>query len=156
VIEHLDFPAKYIEKIYTLLGPSGVFVLKTPNSNGFVERTETLILSFFPKKFIDWLMRLLREKLHIGSGKIHRYGNLHPPVHLSIFNKKSITKALTKGGFSENEITVISGSEYYHQWRVERPKTKGVFNKVLKFMKKVGDFLGRGEMLVAIVKKQNN
>ena len=80
-------------------------------------------------------------------------------IHLYTYQfliKKSITKALTKGGFSENEITVISGSEYYHQWRVERPKTKGVFNKVLKFMKKVGDFLGRGEMLVAIVKKQNN
>jgi|TARA_B110000908_G_scaffold111127_1_gene130345 2-polyprenyl-3-methyl-5-hydroxy-6-metoxy-1,4-benzoquinol methylase len=61
VIEHLDYPAKYLEKIYKLLNPSSVFVLKTPNSDGLVERTETFILSLLSEKFIDWLMKILYE-----------------------------------------------------------------------------------------------
>ena len=155
VIEHLDYPAKYLEKIYKLLNPSSVFVLKTPNSDGLVERTETFILSLLSEKFIDCLMKILYEKLNIGSGKIHRYGNLHPPVHLSIFNKESITKALIKAGFNENDLTVVSGSEYYHQWRVKRPSKKGFFNKILKFMKIAGDFIKKGEMLVVVAKKSS-
>ena len=113
IIEHLDYLAKYLEKIYKILNPSSVYVLKTPNSNGLVERTETFILSILSEKFIDWLMKILYEKLNIGSGKIHRYGNLHPPIHLSIFNKESIIKALIKAGFNENDLTVVRGTEYY-------------------------------------------
>ena len=154
VLEHCDYPAKYLKKVYSLLDTSGVFVLKTPNSNGIIERTETWILSTLPKKFVNWLMRFLLQKLNMGSGVVHRYGNLHPPVHLSVFNKKSITKVLTIGGFNKNEITVICASEHYHQWRVKQPRTLGLFNKALNLMKKAGDFLGRGEMLVAIVKKE--
>jgi SAM-dependent methyltransferase len=153
VIEHLDYPAKYIEKIHGLLSSKGVFVLKTPNSDGFVERTETLILSLLPNQLIKGIMGLLYQKLKIGSGVVHRYGNLHPPVHLSIFNRKSVTAALAKAGFKENEILVLSGSEYYHEWKVERPRPKGIFANILKSMKKFGDSIGRGEMLVAIVKK---
>jgi SAM-dependent methyltransferase len=154
VIEHLDYPGKYIEKIYQLLKPSGVFVLKTPNSSSVVERTETVILTILPNKFIDWLMKSLKEKLGKGSGKVHRYGNLHPPVHLSIFNKKSITKALTNAGFQAKHISAFTGSEHYHLWKVERPKTKGIVSKILKIMKKTGDLIDRGDMLVAIAKKQ--
>ena len=51
------------------------------------------------------------------------------------------------------DITLVCGSEYYHQWRVKRPRTKGLLNKVLKIMKIAGDFFGRGEMLVVIAKK---
>lgn len=153
VIEHVDFPHKYMEKAFSLLNPSGVFVLKTPNSDGLIERTETFILSLLSQKLGNWLMGTLKNLMNIGSGKVHRYGNLHPPVHLSIFNKESMTKGLTNAGFKAKDVTVISGSEYFHRWKVDRPAPKGVFQKIMKLMKHIGDSTGKGEMLVTIAKK---
>jgi len=153
VIEHLDHPADYLKKINQLLNRSGVFVLKTPNSTGLLERTETLLLSIIPRKIVNYLMKVLHQKLKKGSGAVHRYGNLHPPVHLSIFNKKSIIMALQAAGFRQHEITTLRGSEFYHLWRTPQPPVKGFFNKLVNTIKKTGDFLGKGEMLVAIVKK---
>lgn len=153
VIEHLDYPAQYLEKAFKLLNLSGVMVIKTPNSLGIIERTETLVLSLLPKFFTQYLLKKLHKNFNIGSGSIHRYGNLHPPVHLSVFNKKSMAKALISAGFRKKDINIISGSEYYHVWKIERPKTIGLFAKILKLLKHIGDTIGRGEMLIAIVRK---
>lgn len=154
VIEHLDYPNLYLEKIYLLLNKGGIVVLKTPNSSSLFEQLERTFLSFFPKDLILFFLKLLKRRLNIGSGTIHRFGNLHPPVHLAIFNKKSISKALVNVGINLEDIQVYIGSEYYYKWRVEVPKPATFFEKFVKLIKCFGDFLGKGDRLLVITKKR--
>ena len=153
VIEHLDYPGQYVDKASELLNESGVIVIKTPNSSGLLEQIEYMVLSYCPKFVSKGILKFLHSNYSIGSGTVHRYGNLHPPVHLSLFNRKSITKALTASGFKNKNIKVLSGSEYFHLWRVKRPKPKGLFSNFLKFLKRLGDFTKRGDMLITVAHK---
>jgi SAM-dependent methyltransferase len=153
VIEHLDYPGQYVEKASDLLNESGVIVIKTPNSSGLLEQLEYTVLSYLPQFISKGIMKFLHKRYSIGSGTVHRFGNLHPPVHLSLFNRKSITKVLTTSGFKNKNIKVLSGSEYYHLWRVKRPTPKGLFSKFLKILKRLGDLTKKGDMLITVAHK---
>ena len=98
-------------------------------------------------------MKFLKNRFNVGSGTVHRYGNLHPPVHLAIFNKKSISKALINAGFKSENIHVFIGSEYYYKWRVKEMKPRTFLGYIMKFIKQLGDVLGLGGRLFVIAKK---
>ncbi|MBC7849909.1 MAG: class I SAM-dependent methyltransferase, partial [Chitinophagaceae bacterium] len=104
VIEHINEPKPFIAKAFSLLEPGGIFVLKTPNSNSLNESIETVMLRMLPRKVNNGIMRSIKAYFNQGTGRVHRYGNLHPPVHLAIYNGKSMTTALTQGGFTNDNI----------------------------------------------------
>jgi len=153
VIEHLDNPNLYLEKLYELLNEGGIAVLKTPNSTSLFEVLERTFLFLVPGFITQFVMNLLKRKFNIGSGTIHRYGNLHPPVHLAIFNEMSITRALTNANFNINNIHVYKGSEYYYKWCAEETKPSTFLGSIIKLIKQLGDFSGKGDRLFIIARK---
>lgn len=75
VIEHLPLPGKTLEEVRLHLKPGGYFIIRTPNSAGFLAR----------RFGADWR-------------------GLEPPRHLNIFTVKSLERLAGKTGFEVIEI----------------------------------------------------
>ena len=152
VIEHINEPIPFLAKAYDLLNPGGAFVLKTPNSSSLNESLETVILRNIPTTWSNALMRFIQKKFNQGSGRVHRYGNLHPPVHLAIYNDKSMTRALSKAGFSNGDVTNFFVSPHHPNWGINQPVSGG-FNQVKKKVNQIANRLNRGEYLISIARR---
>lgn len=72
VIEHVHNPRALIENIFKWLKPGGVVWIGTPNLDSSIHH-----------RFAE------------------NYGNLHPPQHLTIFNRKSLQNLVKSAGFSD-------------------------------------------------------
>ena len=67
ILEHVEFPVKFLKQCYRVLEDNGVIVLSTPNPNSFIERFLVLNLSrkyFYTKDHImlypqRWLIRIM-------------------------------------------------------------------------------------------------
>ena len=152
VIEHINDPNPFIEKAFSLLNPGGIFVLKTPNSDSLNESMETLMLRTLPRSVNNGIMSSIKKLFNQGSGRVHRFGNLHPPVHLAIYNNKSITTALMQGGFVKEKIHNFFVSPHHPTWGVDESR-KGFFYNTKKLIDKLANKLSRGEFLITIAKK---
>lgn len=153
VIEHINNPIPFLKKAFKYLDNNGILVLKTPNSSSLIEKMETTMLYYLPSWFNNGIMKLLKIFFKKGSGRVHRFGNLHPPVHLAIFNDKSITTALTIAGFKETDINNFFISPHHPKWGIP-PQKKGVFIELKKYLHKFSNSINRGEFLISISKKE--
>lgn len=153
VIEHINEPNPFIAKAYSLLNPGGIFVLKTPNSDSLNESLETVMLRTLPRSINNGIMSTIKKYFNQGTGRVHRFGNLHPPVHLAIYNDKSITTALKLGGFAEKDIHNFFVSPHHPRWGVNQSR-KGLFHNTKKLIDKLANAMNRGEFLITIAKKQ--
>jgi len=152
VIEHINEPNPFIAKAYSLLNPGGIFVLKTPNSDSLNESLETLMLRTLPRKVNNAIMGSIKKYFNQGTGRVHRFGNLHPPVHLAIYNNKSMTTVLKQGGFKEEKIHNFFVSPHHPKWGVNESR-KGFFHNTKKLIDRLANFMNRGEFLITIAKK---
>jgi len=152
VIEHINEPNPFIAKAFSLLNPGGIFVLKTPNSDSLNESIETFMLRTLPRKVNNAIMGSIKKYFKQGTGRVHRFGNLHPPVHLAIYNNKSMKTALMKGGFKEEKIHNFFVSPHHPKWGVNISQ-KGLFHNIKKLVDRTANFLNRGEFLITIAKK---
>lgn len=152
VIEHINESKPFLTKAYSLLSQKGIFVLKTPNSNSLHEWIETFMLRALPNKWNDALWRAFKKYFNQGSGRVHRFGNLHPPVHLAIYNDKSMTTALMKAGFLKEKIRHFHVSPNHPKWTVSQ-KRKGFYHNTRKLIDRVSNFLNKGEYLITIAER---
>jgi 2-polyprenyl-3-methyl-5-hydroxy-6-metoxy-1,4-benzoquinol methylase len=152
VIEHINEPNPFVAKAYSLLNPGGIFVLKTPNSDSLNESLETLMLRTLPRKVNNAIMGSIKKYFNQGTGRVHRFGNLHPPVHLAIYNNKSMTTVLKQGGFKEDKIHNFFVSPHHPKWGVNQSR-KGFFHNTKKLIDRLANFMNRGEFLITIAKK---
>ncbi len=152
VIEHINEPNPFIVKGFSLLNPGGIFVIKTPNSDSLNESLETFMLRTLPRKVNNGIMSFIKKYFNQGTGRVHRFGNLHPPVHLAIYNDKSITTALTQAGFTKDAIHNFFISPHHPKWGVNE-STKGLFYNLKKLVDRLANFMNRGEYLITIAKK---
>ncbi len=152
VIEHINEPNDFAKKAFDLLLPGGVFVTKTPNSNSLIEKSETIALQLLPSFMSNALMKGIKKYMGMGTGRVHRYGNLHPPVHLAIYNKSSITKLLEKAGFENKNIHVFRVSSNHPKWSAKM-KTKGIRSFLKLIFDNTANSLNMGEFLITIAKK---
>lgn len=74
-VEHVLTPLKIFKKIHSILDKKGVFILSTPNSEGF----DMMVLEELSDAYLA-------------------------PSHLNYFNPKAITFALKKAGFKKIEV----------------------------------------------------
>ncbi len=152
VIEHINEPQPFLAKVYSLLNPGGIFVLKTPNSDSLNEMLETIMLRTLPRGVNNGIMGAIKKFFKQGSGRVHRFGNLHPPVHLAIYNDQSIKTALSQAGFSKEGIHNFFVSPHHPVWGVDIPKN-GLFHNTKKTIDKLANKMNRGEFLITIAKK---
>lgn len=83
VIEHVPFPKILIKQVTSLLKPSGILYIETPNLNSHLYRAEK-----------------------------NNYTFLTPPDHLWVFSKKSFEQMIPDG-FSTNKILTYSYPEHF-------------------------------------------
>jgi 2-polyprenyl-3-methyl-5-hydroxy-6-metoxy-1,4-benzoquinol methylase len=152
VIEHINEPNAFAEKAFGLLNSGGVFVTKTPNSDSLNEVLQTVMLRVLPVFMSNGLMKFIKKTTGKGSGTVHRYGNLHPPVHLAIYNKSSITTLLTQAGFKKEQVHVFRISPNHPDWSVPE-KGSGLFFQLKKLFDKLSNSLDKGEFLITVAKK---
>lgn len=152
VIEHINEPNPFLAKGFSLLNHGGIFVIKTPNSDSLNESLETLMLRILPRKVNNGIMHFIKKCFNQGTGRVHRFGNLHPPVHLAIYNDKSITAALTQAGFTKEGIHNFFISPHHPKWGVKE-SAKGLFYNIKKLVDRLANFMNRGEYLITIAKK---
>ncbi len=152
VIEHINNPNPFIAKAYSLLNAGGIFVIKTPNSDSLNESLETVMLRTLPRNINNGIMSSIKKYFNQGTGRVHRFGNLHPPVHLAIYNNKSITTALMQGGFTKEKIHNFFVSPHHPTWGVNESR-KGFFHNTKKLIDRLANFMNRGEFLITIAKK---
>jgi SAM-dependent methyltransferase len=91
VIEHVKDPHEFIRRLYNLLNPGGLIVLKTPRASNF----ETFFI------FTVWFLVYLKKafsgnnlKKALSSVFVHRYWHIEPPRHLYAFSDKSFEKII--------------------------------------------------------------
>ncbi len=109
LIEHVLNPLKVFKKIFSILDKSGVFVLSTPNSEGF-----------------DMMMLEELSDVYLA------------PNHLNYFNPKAITYALKKAGFKKIEITtpgIFDLDKVVNALKLSKP-TPDLKDKFIKFLQK--------------------
>lgn len=152
VIEHINEPNPFVAKAYSLLNPGGIFVLKTPNSDSLNESIETMMLRVLPRPVNNLIMGSIKKLFNQGSGRVHRFGNLHPPVHLAIYNDQSMKTALQQAGFSEKNIHNFFVSPHHPRWGVDQAR-KGFFHGTKKMIDKLANKMNRGEFLITVAKK---
>lgn len=152
VIEHINEPQPFLAKVYSLLNPEGIFVLKTPNSDSLNEMLETIMLRTLPRSVNNGIMGAIKKFFKQGSGRVHRFGNLHPPVHLAIYNDQSIKTALSQAGFPKDGIHNFFVSPHHPVWGVDVQKN-GLFHNTKKTIDKLANKLNRGEFLITIARK---
>lgn len=152
VIEHINEPNDFAKKAFDLLLPGGIYVTKTPNSNSLNEKLETSTLQILPSFMSKGLMKFIKIYFGKGAGRVHRYGNLHPPVHLAIYNKTSISVLLEQAGFTIDNIHVFQVSPNHPKWSVKRGR-KGLRSFIRASLDRLANSIGRGEFLITIAKK---
>jgi 2-polyprenyl-3-methyl-5-hydroxy-6-metoxy-1,4-benzoquinol methylase len=152
VIEHINEPNPFVEKAFSLLNEGGIFVLKTPNSNSLNEVMETIMLRTLPHSMNNGIMRFIKKYFSQGTGRVHRFGNLHPPVHLAIYNNKSMSTALMQAGFKQRNIHHFYVSPHHPKWGVNETQ-KGLFLNAKKMIDRLANLLNKGEFLITIAKK---
>jgi len=92
VLEHLDQPRKYVNKIYNLLEKNGYFIFSIPNFSGIE-------------------FKIFKQFCYA----------LHPPFHLSHFNEKTILKLLNnfswiKIYFQHFDRDVVASAGYRYEF----------------------------------------
>jgi hypothetical protein len=97
-------------------------------------------------------MGAIKKLFNQGTGRIHRFGNLQPPVHLAVYNNMSITKALVLGGFIEEKIHNFLVSPNHSKWGVSESRN-GLFYNTKKLIDRLANALNKGEFLITIAKK---
>jgi len=85
VIEHLDNPARVIERLASWLAPGGVLALETPNID-------------------SWDARLFQT---------HYWGGYHIPRHWHLFNPETLTQLLTRAGLEVNAVRYQTGHSFW-------------------------------------------
>lgn len=154
VIEHINEPNPFVKRVFELLNPGGIFVLKTPNSDSLNEMLETVMLRTLPRGVNNGIMAGFKKFLNQGSGRVHRFGNLHPPVHLAIYNDKSMKTLLSQAGFAVENIHNFFVSPHHPTWGVDESRP-GFFYNLKKTIDKMANSMDRGEFLITIAKKNN-
>lgn len=137
IIEHLQDPSEFLQKINKLLKDKGVLGLSTPN----LKNSKSL------KNFLDW-------------------NYLTPPEHLHYFDKNTITEILKKNGFEVvyifwgpiNPLNKLSGKgvssvkNLYHKLKpVLGPVKRIIFDLPMAWY---GEKSGLGEDMIVIAKKK--
>ena len=97
-------------------------------------------------------MRLIKKYFQQGSGRVHRFGNLHPPVHLAIYNNKSMSTALMQGGFEKEKIHHFFVSPRSRKWSAQQ-RGSGAFFNFKKMVDYFANLMNRGEFLITIAEK---
>lgn len=154
VIEHVDFPGPYIKKAYELLNKEGLLIIKTPNSGSIKDNIETIILRILSRRQSNNIMAWIKKRYGMGTGRVHRYGNLHPPIHNCIFNKKSISWILNTVGFNKEDIDVYNASIYNSVWMSKGKNPTTFFARLLQVVDIIGDKLSKGDQLISIAQKK--
>lgn len=103
-IEHDKSPIEFVSRLYTLLKPNGVLIIKTPHASN----TETM---FYPRvNLVGYLLRSfkynnLKNSIH---GYVNRWWHCDPPRHIYSFSKESFQEILNTLKIRTYEI------DYYH------------------------------------------
>lgn len=85
VIEHLDAPARVIERLTSWLAPGGVLALETPNID-------------------SWDARLFQT---------HYWGGYHIPRHWHLFKPETLTRLLTRAGLEVTAVRYQTGHSFW-------------------------------------------
>jgi SAM-dependent methyltransferase len=85
VIEHLDAPARVIERLASWLAPGGVLALETPNID-------------------SWDARLFRT---------HYWGGYHIPRHWHLFTRETLTRLLERAGLKVDAVQYQTGHSFW-------------------------------------------
>jgi SAM-dependent methyltransferase len=85
VIEHLDAPARVLERLTSWLAPGGVLALETPNID-------------------SWDARLFRT---------HYWGGYHIPRHWHLFKPETLTRLLARAGLEVSAVRYQTGHAFW-------------------------------------------
>ena len=100
VIEHLFDPDHYLDEIYRVLKPNGIFVLSTPNLASYINRI-ALLLGYQP----FYTEVSLRKSLgHIINSYFEEEGHTRQGDHIRMFTLRSLKELLKMHKFKPKRI----------------------------------------------------
>lgn len=130
ILEHVPDPVSMLKKSFRLLAPGGYIFIETPNVSSV----------------LDWMVILLAR---FGvTGPARTFYGVH---HLTLWNHKTIRRALSELGFTSTAITPESTPAF----RVFRGKTlrDRLMRMGVDSIQYVGRILGRQNKMIVVVKK---
>lgn len=120
VIEHVQHPISFIEKLYDKLNDGGILVIKTPNGGD-------LETGFNPAVAIkEYFMPALKYNSLPAALKasLKRFWHCDPPRHLYSFSAESLSVLMTKLGVVKNSYVIT----YYRTPLFSNTVTEHIFS----------------------------
>jgi len=152
VLEHVDSPEAYIEKIHTILAEKGIFIVEVPNYNAWSR--------YITKK--HWLS--LDIKHHLTFFTPHTLTNMLTKHHFKVRSLR--THSLEYGAFTSTQSLVnllTNSDDVFYNWLQNRASSKYIFLHILIFtllfplcflINLILYFSKKGEVLYVVAIKQ--
>ena len=123
LIEHLNDPASFVREVYRILSPGGVFIVTTPNIDGFQAR---LFKSRWRSAIFDHLylfsiktLRALLERNNFRIEKIATWGGLAAGTAPALI-KRLADKSVRLFGAGDVMVLVYRGIVVFHNFIIHR------------------------------------